>query len=93
METAIDTGIESTIDVAPEPQLAPTPDPLVQELTALRSEVRELRLFAERQQDSITSMIALSQQHTSIIEQQHLLIQRLATVGMAAPTNSNSFSQ
>ena len=89
METELNNVMENSLEAVELPM--PVPNPLVQELNALRQEMKELRLFAERQQDSITSMIALSQQHTSIIEQQHALIQRLSTAGLATPPATTTF--
>lgn len=50
----------------------------LKQMQALQLEMRELRAFSERQQDSITSLIALSQKQSGIIEQQNALIQNLA---------------
>lgn len=71
--------------------VSPESSSLTDKLEALRTEVRDLKIFAERQQDSISSLIALSQQHTSIIEQQNLLIQKLTATGTTG-LSSNSFT-
>jgi len=74
---AMDTDMETTMDLSN--------DAFLKQLQALRTEIRDLRTFSERQQDSITSLIALSQQQTGIIEKQNALIQQLAVPGMAGP--------
>lgn len=61
------------------------------QLKALQNEVKELRLFSERQQDSISSLIALSQHHSTVIEQQNALIYSL-TVGDSAAANGNGIN-
>lgn len=55
---------------------------LAMEMEALRSELTALRSLQERQQESITSLIALSQQQTSVIEQQNDIINRLVSSGI-----------
>lgn len=73
MNGTVDMEVE-TNGVAP----ASAAETFLQQLQALQLEMRELRAFAERQQDSITSLIALSQKQSGIIEQQNVLIQNLA---------------
>lgn len=50
---------------------------LAMQLEALRHELATLRSLQEQQQESITSLIALSQQQTAILDQQNAIINRL----------------
>ncbi|MEL6249755.1 MAG: hypothetical protein AAFY78_12070 [Cyanobacteria bacterium J06648_16] len=52
-------------------------DLLTLQLEGLKEELAVMRAFQERQQESITSLIALSQQQTAVIEQQNAVINRL----------------
>ena len=72
MTTTVDTEAKQGMEISAEQFLT--------QLKALQNEVKELRLFSERQQDSISSLIALSQHHSTVIEQQNALIHSL-TVG------------
>lgn len=65
----------------------------LQQLQALQAEVRELRLFSERQQDSITSLIALSQKQSGTIEQQNVLIQSLALNAISDPMTGGALAR
>ncbi|NEQ98095.1 MAG: hypothetical protein F6K30_15480 [Cyanothece sp. SIO2G6] len=52
-------------------------DLLAAQVEALREDLVAVRALQERQQESITSLIALSQQQTAVIEQQNAVINRL----------------
>ncbi|NJL87530.1 MAG: hypothetical protein HC886_18600 [Leptolyngbyaceae cyanobacterium SM1_1_3] len=54
---------------------------LMNEILALREQIQEMRGFQQAQQESISSLIALSQQQTSVIEQQNSTLQRVVTNG------------
>ncbi|MEL7495865.1 MAG: hypothetical protein AAGJ95_18135 [Cyanobacteria bacterium J06554_11] len=56
-------------------------DLLTLQLEGLKEELAVMRAFQERQQESITSLIALSQQQTAVIEQQNAVINRLVGGG------------
>ena len=55
---------------------------LAMQLESLRSELTALRSLQEQQQESISSLIALSQQQTVILEQQNGMINRLIGSGV-----------
>lgn len=50
---------------------------LLDQLESLRTDIRDLKSIQQAQQESITSLIALCQQQTGVIEQQTMAIQRL----------------
>ncbi|MGK7888612.1 MAG: hypothetical protein AB4042_04715 [Leptolyngbyaceae cyanobacterium] len=52
-------------------------DVLANQIAALREDLIAARVLQEQQQESITSLIALSQQQTAVIEQQNAVINRL----------------
>lgn len=81
----------TVIETETKPSMEISAEQLLMQLKALHSEVKELRVFSERQQDSISSLIALSQHHSTVIEQQNALIRSL-TVGEGAEANSNGMS-
>ncbi|NET09769.1 MAG: hypothetical protein F6K16_34730 [Symploca sp. SIO2B6] len=54
-------------------------DSLAVQVEALKDEIAAMRSLQERQQESITSLIALSQQQTAVIEQQNAVINRLVS--------------
>ncbi len=53
-------------------------DDVQAQIQSLRQEISELRSLQLVQQESIASLIALSQQQTSVIEQQTSVIQKMA---------------
>ncbi|MEO1402347.1 MAG: hypothetical protein AAFV72_14050 [Cyanobacteria bacterium J06635_1] len=57
-------------------------------MDAFRQELAAMRALQERQQESITSLIALSQQQTAVIEQQNAVISRLVVGGNGAVANT-----
>ncbi len=50
---------------------------ILSQIQALKDQIEHLRAMQEAQQESITSLIALSQQQTTVIEQQTSVIQSL----------------
>jgi hypothetical protein len=50
---------------------------ILNQIQALKEQIEHLRAMQESQQESITSLIALSQQQTTVIEQQTSVIQSL----------------
>lgn len=50
---------------------------MMTEILSLKEQIQELKVFQQTQQESITSLIALSQQQTSVIQQQNSTLQRL----------------
>ncbi|MEM9220021.1 MAG: hypothetical protein AAGD25_37555 [Cyanobacteria bacterium P01_F01_bin.150] len=61
---------------------------LAMQLEAVKSELAALRSLQEQQQESITSLIALSQQQTAIIDQQNAMINRLIGPGISGTINT-----
>ncbi|MEM9905412.1 MAG: hypothetical protein AAF921_10350 [Cyanobacteria bacterium P01_D01_bin.44] len=57
-------------------------------MDAFKQELAAMRTLQERQQESITSLIALSQQQTAVIEQQNAVIARLVGGGNGAVANT-----
>ena len=55
-----------------------SPEDVQSQIQSLKQEISELRSLQLVQQESIASLIALSQQQTSVIEQQTSVIQKLA---------------
>jgi methyl-accepting chemotaxis protein len=56
--------------------MEPTLEEAIAKIEELSEQIRSLSVFQERQQDTITSLIALAQQQTAVIEQQVSTIQR-----------------
>lgn len=52
---------------------------MMTEILSLKEQIQELKVFQQTQQESITSLIALSQQQTSVIQQQNSTLQRLVS--------------
>ncbi|MEB3229827.1 MAG: hypothetical protein VKJ64_02370 [Leptolyngbyaceae bacterium] len=63
---------------------------LTTQIEALREDLVAVRALQERQQESITSLIALSQQQTAVIEQQNAVINRLIGIGSNGSVPSSS---
>ncbi|WP_346290703.1 hypothetical protein [Sphaerothrix gracilis] len=58
---------------------------LMNEILSLRDQIQEMRSIQQAQQESISSLIALSQQQTAVIEQQNSTLQRVVTNGTQMP--------
>ncbi|MEM9161899.1 MAG: hypothetical protein AAGC54_02365 [Cyanobacteria bacterium P01_F01_bin.4] len=58
-------------------------------MDAFKQELAAMRALQERQQESITSLIALSQQQTAVIEQQNAVISRLVGGGNGAVASTS----
>lgn len=54
---------------------------MMTEMLSLKEQVHELKMFQQTQQESIASLIALSQQQTSVIQQQNSTLQRVVLNG------------
>ncbi|MEM8806050.1 MAG: hypothetical protein AAGF01_08495 [Cyanobacteria bacterium P01_G01_bin.38] len=63
-------------------------DQMTTQIDAFKQELAAMRALQERQQESITSLIALSQQQTAVIEQQNAVISRLVVGGNGSVANT-----
>lgn len=52
---------------------------LIQQIKELKEQIQQLRSMQEVQQESITSLIALSQQQTTVIDRQTAVIQSVVS--------------
>ncbi|MEC4805641.1 MAG: hypothetical protein SAJ12_02130 [Jaaginema sp. PMC 1079.18] len=52
---------------------------LLQQIQELKAQIQQLRTMQEVQQESITSLIALSQQQTTVIDRQTAVIQSVVS--------------
>jgi hypothetical protein len=52
---------------------------LIQQIQDLKAQIQQLRTMQEAQQESITSLIALSQQQTTVIDRQTAVIQSVVS--------------
>jgi hypothetical protein len=83
----IETLIETTTPVETHPPMQTDTqlEHIMSEILSLKEELQELKQelkgFQQSQQESIMSLIALSQQQTTVIEQQNSTLQRVVSNG------------